>query len=98
MFVHRPQLNGRLWEGSRHLPQQGAQVSLELGLRLRIGLHVMWPRLQPAGAELAQVPPAQVTTDPASELLGQPLGDGAPAPAVTRGMGSGQGCSQRCQV
>src|SRR5215469_10340997 len=82
VFVDRPQLNGRPREGGRHLLQDWAQVSLELGLRLWISLHVTWSGLAPAGAEPAQIPPAQVTTDLASESLGQPVGDGPPAPAV----------------
>jgi hypothetical protein len=69
-------------------------VLLELRWSLWGGLHLTRPWLQPVGAEPSQVAPTQLTTDLASEPLGQPLGRGPAAPAVAVGMRAGQGCSQ----
>src|SRR5258708_4014101 len=66
VFVDGPQLDGRLWEGGRHLPQQGAEVGLELGLGLGVGADMSRSRLRPARAEPAQVTPAHVTAHPGS--------------------------------
>lgn len=93
MLVHRPHFDGRLWEGGRHLPQQGAEVGFELGLGLWVGPDMARPWFQPTGAEAPQGAPAQVTTDLAAESLGQPVGHGPSAPAVALGMWASHGCS-----
>jgi hypothetical protein len=93
MFVDGPQLDARLWESGRHLPQQGAEMGFKLNLGQRIGLHMTWPRFQPAGAESPQIAPAQLTADLASEAPSQPLGHGPAAPAVAVGMQAGHGRS-----
>src|SRR5258707_11205425 len=86
VLVDGPQLDGRLWKGRCHLPQQGAQAGLKLGLGSCVSPYVAGPWFQPAGAEPSQVTPAQLTADAPPETLGQPLGNGASAPAVALGM------------
>jgi hypothetical protein len=51
MLVDGPQLDARLWEGGRDRTHERAQVLLEVDLGLRIGLHMTWSRLHPAGAK-----------------------------------------------
>src|SRR5260221_1071856 len=58
MLVDRPELNLRMRKRSRYLPEQGAQVGLELGLGHRVSPHVAGPRVQPTSAAPAQGTPA----------------------------------------
>jgi hypothetical protein len=85
MFVHGPQLDGRVGKGRRHLPQQRGQMLLEVGLGLRVGSHVTRPRDTQACAQTPQVGPAELTTDTATETLADPGGDRPPAPTLAFG-------------
>src|SRR5258708_38189860 len=49
VLVDGPQLDGRLWKGRCHLPQQGAQAGLKLGLGSCVSPYVAVPGVQPAG-------------------------------------------------
>src|SRR5260370_40539399 len=54
VLVDRPQLDGRLWEGRCHVPQQGAQAGLELSLGPCVSPYVAGPAVPPTGARPAQ--------------------------------------------
>jgi hypothetical protein len=98
MLVDGPELNLRVREGDRHLPQQGAQVGPKLGLGHRVSPHVARPGFQPTSAKPSQVPPAQLAADLTSQTLAEPGGHGPSGPAVAVGMRAGHGRSQVCQV
>ena len=53
VFVDRPQLDGGVGEGRRHLAQQRAQTRLEGGLRHWVCLDVAWARLEETCAQTA---------------------------------------------
>ncbi len=70
VLVNRPQFHLGMRKGRRHLPQQGAQTSLELVLGQQVSLHMAGPWLQPASTEPAQVAPTELTADVVTHTLG----------------------------
>src|SRR5215469_984775 len=78
MFVDRPQLDGCLWKCRRHLPQQRAQALLEVGLCLRVGLHMTRTGHSQPCTKTSQVGPAELTTDASTESLADPGGNRPP--------------------
>ena len=82
MFVDRPQLDGRVWEGCRDVAQQRTQMLLEVGLGLRVGLHMARARHPQPCAQPTEIDPAELATDASAQTLADPGGDRAPAPAL----------------
>ena len=80
MFVDRPELDGGLGEGRRHLALEGPQALRDVRLGQRVGLH-MAGHTQTC-AEAPQVGPAQLTTDWSCELLTDPFCDRTPRPPI----------------
>src|SRR5262245_54315578 len=75
VFVNGPELDSRLGKGRRDRAQERAQMLLEVGLGLRVGLHMARPRHPQPCPEAPQVGPAELATDASAELLADPRGN-----------------------
>src|SRR5260221_12571091 len=73
VLVDRPQLDGRLWEGRCHVPQQGAQAGLELSLGSCVSPDVAGPWFSPAGPEPSQGTPAPFDGGRPPQTPGPPM-------------------------
>src|SRR5258708_40052828 len=79
VLVDGPQLDGRLWKGRCHLPQQGAQAGLKLGLGSCVSPYVAGAWFSPAGAQASPGNPDQLTGEaPPAALRPAPGNRAAP--------------------